>query len=75
MLVFSGITGAADDVLERFLQGNLEAVDGDFAAEGGCGGCGQRKARQAGGSGGHGSGFEKTAAGKLGCLHRKIPLL
>ena len=40
MLVFSGITGAADDVLERFLQGNLEAVDGDFAAEGGCGGCG-----------------------------------
>ena len=30
----------ADDVLERFLQGNLEAVDGDFAAEGGCGGCG-----------------------------------
>ena len=32
MLVFSGITGAADDVLERFLQGNLEAVDGDFAA-------------------------------------------
>ena len=40
MLVFSGITGAADDVLERFLQGNLEAVDGDFAAGGGCGGCG-----------------------------------
>ena len=40
MLVFSGITGAADDVLERFLQGNLEAADGDFAAEGGCGGCG-----------------------------------
>lgn len=40
MLVFSGITGAADDVLERFLQGNLGAVDGDFAAEGGCGGCG-----------------------------------
>lgn len=32
MLVFSGITGAADDVLERFLQGNLEAADGDFAA-------------------------------------------
>jgi len=32
MLVFSGITGAADDVLERFLQGNLETVDGDFAA-------------------------------------------
>ena len=31
MLVFSGITGAADDVLERFLQGNLEAADGDFA--------------------------------------------
>ena len=27
MLVFSGITGAADDVLERFLQGNLGAVD------------------------------------------------
>mgnify|MGYP000410406290 FL=1 len=27
------------------------------------------------GCGGHGSGFEKTAAGKLGCLHRKIPLL
>ena len=27
-------------MLERFLQGNLEAVDGDFAAEGGCGGCG-----------------------------------
>ena len=26
MLVFSGITGAADDVLERFLQGNLEAA-------------------------------------------------
>ena len=40
MLVFSGITGAADDVLERFLQGNLEAADGDFAAGGGCGGCG-----------------------------------
>ena len=40
MLVFSGITGAADDVLERFLQGNLEAADGDFAAEGGCGGAG-----------------------------------
>ena len=39
MLVFSGITGAADDVLERFLQGNLEAVDGDFAAGGSCGGC------------------------------------
>ncbi|MFR0798845.1 MAG: NifB/NifX family molybdenum-iron cluster-binding protein [Oscillospiraceae bacterium] len=34
MLVFSGITGAADDVLERFLQGNLGAVDGDFAARG-----------------------------------------
>ena len=33
MLVFSGITGAADDVLERFLQGNLGAVDGDFARE------------------------------------------
>ena len=32
MLVFSSITGAADDVLERFLQGNLEAADGDFAA-------------------------------------------
>ena len=30
MLVFSGITGAADDVLERFLQGNLEAADGDL---------------------------------------------
>ena len=40
MLIFSGITGAADDVLERFLQGNLEAADGDFAAGGGCGGCG-----------------------------------
>ena len=40
MLVFSGITGAADDVLERFLQGNLEAADGDLAAGGGCGGCG-----------------------------------
>ena len=40
MLVFSGITGAADDVLERFLQGNLEAADGDFAAGGGCSGCG-----------------------------------
>ena len=43
MLVFSGITGAADDVLERFLQGNLEAVDGDFAAEGGCGGGAERE--------------------------------
>ena len=43
MLVFSGITGAADDVLERFLQGNLGAVDGDFAAEGGCGGGAERE--------------------------------
>ena len=43
MLVFSGITGAADDVLERFLQGNLEAADGDFAAEGGCGGGAERE--------------------------------
>ena len=43
MLVFSGITGAADDVLERFLQGNLEAVDGDFAAKGGCGGGAERE--------------------------------
>ena len=30
MLVFSGITGAADDVLERFLQGNMEAADGEL---------------------------------------------
>ena len=43
MLVFSGITGAADDVLERFLQGNLEAADSDFAAEGGCGGGAERE--------------------------------
>ena len=43
MLVFSGITGAADDVLERFLQGNLEAADGDFAAGSGCGGGAERE--------------------------------
>ena len=46
MLIFSGITGAADDVLERFLQGNLEAADGDFAAGGGCGGCGSGAERE-----------------------------
>lgn len=35
MLLFSGITGAADDVMERFLQGTLDMADG---ADGGCGG-------------------------------------
>ena len=39
MLVFTGITGAADDVLERFLQGNLDGTD-DALTGGGCGGCG-----------------------------------
>ncbi len=39
MLVFTGVTGAADDVLERFLQGNLDGTD-DALAGGGCGGCG-----------------------------------
>lgn len=38
MLVFSGITGGTDDVLERFLQGELESSDGEFASSG-CGGC------------------------------------
>lgn len=39
MLVFDGVTGAADDVLEMFLQGNLECGgDEDFDAAGGCGG-------------------------------------
>ena len=38
MLVFSGITGGTDDVLERFLQGELESLDGEFASSG-CGGC------------------------------------
>ena len=37
MLVFSGITGGTDDVLERFLQGELESLDGEFASSG-CGG-------------------------------------
>ena len=41
MLVFSGITGAADDVLERFLQGNLEA--GGCAGCSGCGGGAERE--------------------------------
>ena len=39
MLVFTGVTGAADDVLERFLQGNLDGTD-DALTGGGCGGCG-----------------------------------
>ena len=42
MLVFSGITGAADDVLDRFLQGSLDVADGAGGCGGGCssGGCG-----------------------------------
>mgnify|MGYP004600313621 FL=1 len=52
MLLFSGITGAADDVMDRFLQGSLDVVDGAGGCGGGCssGGC-------AGGCGGcHGCG-------------------
>lgn len=36
MLLFSGVTGGADDVVERFLQGNLEP---ELPMEGACGGC------------------------------------
>ena len=50
MLVFTGITGAADDVLERFLQGNLDGTD-DALTGGGCGGCGGGCAGCGGGCG------------------------
>lgn len=52
MLVFSGVTGAADEVIDRFLQGSLEP---DLPMEGACGGCDGGCA--AGGCGGcHGCG-------------------
>ena len=50
MLVFTGVTGAADDVLERFLQGNLDGTD-DALTGGGCGGCGGGCAGCGGGCG------------------------
>ncbi len=50
MLVFTGVTGAADDVLERFLQGNLDGTD-DALIGGGCGGCGGGCAGCGGGCG------------------------
>lgn len=61
MLVFSGVTGAADDVLERFLEGNLEtAEDGvDVVSAGGCGGCGGGCASGCGGCHGCGGGVER----------------
>lgn len=41
MLIFDGVTGGADDVVDMFLQGTLESGGEDFAADGGCGGgCG-----------------------------------
>ena len=40
MLVFDGVTGGTDDVLERFLEGNLETAGGEPVVDSGCGGCG-----------------------------------
>lgn len=58
MLVFSGVTGAADDVLERFLEGNLETADAAGCASvidgGGCSGCGGGCAGGCGGCSGCG---------------------
>lgn len=56
ILVFSGVTGAADEVIDRFLQGSLEP---ELPMEGACGGCG---GGCAGGCGGcHGCGGEVEA--------------
>lgn len=62
MLLISGVSGEADQAVDRFLDGSLELMTGDnnSAGAGGCGaGCGAGCSACGGGCGGCGGGFRE----------------